>query len=1085
MLFPGLPAVASPAEGLQPQTTQQQSQQVTGRVVDENGEPIVGATVTEKGTANGAITDADGNFKLRVPAGASIEVSYVGYKTLTMKAQPSMTINLTSTEESLNEVVVVGYGVQKKVNMTGSVSAVSFEGLDTKSRPVVDPSQVLANAAPGLQVMQGTGAPNSESFSLNIRGTGTLNSSSPLVLVDGMEQSLSQVNAADIASVSVLKDAASCAIYGNRGANGVILITTKNGSTASGTSVNYDAVFSYDSPLKLIHMVSDYARYMELMNESYENAGNSAQFPQTTIDLWNEAKKNPNGISESGYPNYVAYPNTDWWDEIYKKRWMQKHTVSLSGRSGNTGYSMSLSYTKNPGIVEKTGYERYQARVNLFSDVKPWLRLGTRIWGNMTNKDVNNISGNGDSFFGSLNTTKMLPCTYPYYNGMYGAPEGPQDDPQSHNPLWDAATGTGQDKYTQVYGNWYAELKFLRHFSFKADLYYRDQREEKKSANASIGKFSFSKGAYSTGAADPSELYTYMYNTRDQLYKISGILNYQQTFAEHHDVAAMLGYEEQKYEYRVTDVAKRGLTDANVNDLNAASTPYSTTGYGTKYAARSYFGRANYAFDGKYLFEANFRYDGSSRFSPDHRWGFFPSFSGAWRIVSEKFMEPTRDWLSDLKVRLSWGKLGNNSIGNYDWQALYSTTNYSFGQALSSGIAITAINNLALEWEKTAVTNVGVDFGFLNNRLTGSIDIYNKHTSGILYRPDISMIFGNATAPLSNIAEVTNKGIEMELGWRDHIGEVNYSVKGNFSYNKNEVSKYKGRLESGWNADHTVYTTNIGDVSTGSSTRVVEGHMINEYYMPNVYKGSGQYFASDGSVLPNGGPRDGMIRTENDMKWLQAMQAAGYSFQPKNNIGKNGLWYGEYIYADANGDGIYGNTYDSQFQGCSSQPKYNYGLQMTAEWKGLDFSMDWGGSAGFKLYYYETGRNSSETIYGYAIPEDVGNDHYFYDPQNPNDPRTNLTSSQPRLINLSGSQSAATSSLHLEKGDFIKLRNLTIGYTLPQKYTQKIYIDRIRFFVSGDNLLLISGFSGQDPEMRRSVGYSTMRQLSFGVNVTF
>ena len=1059
----------------------------SGIIRDENG-PVPGAVIVNKTNNETALSDDQGKFSIRGRSGDVLVVNMLGYKDsqFTLSSQTSnLTIGMEIDKTTLDEVVVVGYGVQKKVNMTGSVSSVNFQSLETQSRPITDASQALSSATPGLQVMQGSGAPNSESFSYNIRGTGTLNSSSPLILVDGMEQSISSVNPADIANVSVLKDAASCAIYGNRGANGVILITTKNGSSDGKIIVSYDATISYNEPLKIIHSVSDYVKYMQLMNESYENARNNPQFPQNTIDLWTNAKQHPDELAASGYPNYVAYPNTDWWNEIYKKQWMQKHSISISGKEKRSGYTMSLGYTKNPGIVRSTGYERFQGRINLYSDVTDWLRVGSRIWGHVTNHDVSYVDGNGDGFFNSLNTTKMLPCTYPYYDGKYGAPEGPEDDPQSHNPLWDAAGLTGYDKYTQLYTDWYARIKFLRHFSYDADLYYRDLRQERKSSDASIGKYSFSKDAYSTGASDPSELYTSMTYTRDKLYKLSHILNYSQTFAQTHDVSAMVGYEEQKYNYRITNANKRGLTDANVNDFNAASTPYSSTGYGTEYGARSVFGRANYAYKSKYLFEANFRYDGSSRFASGHRWGFFPSFSAGWRMSEEPWIKKN-EWLSNLKLRASWGKLGNNSIGNYDWQALYSSTNYSFGQSIASGIAVTAINNLSLEWEETAVTNVGVDFGFLSDRLTGTIDVYDKHTSGILYRPDISMIFGNATAPMANIAEVKNNGVEIELGWRDRIGEsFNYSVKGNFSFNKNRVSKYKGKLQRGWNDDHTEYSTNIGDVSTGSGTRVLEGHMINEWYLLNVYKGSGKYFGADGKVLPNGGPKDGMIRTENDMKWLQAMQDAGYSFQPKNNIGKNGLWYGEYIYADANGDGIYGNTYDNEFQNCSTQPKYNYGLTFTADWKGIDFSMTWGGSAGFKLYYYETGRNGSETIYGYTIGDKVANNHYFYDPENPQDPRTNITSKQPRLINLSGSQSSAGSALHLEKGDFLKLRNLTIGYTLPQTLTQKAFINRLRVFASGENLLLFTGFSGQDPEMRKTVGYSTMRQFALGVNVTF
>lgn len=1060
---------------------QQAQRQINGTVTDERGEAIIGANVIEKGTTNGAITDIDGNFSLNVSDNAILQVSYIGYiaQEINIGNRTSLSIQLKEDTQALDEVVVVGYSTQKKVNLTGSVSTVNFD--EVASRPVTDASQILNGASPGLQIMQSSGAPNAESFSYNIRGVGTLNSSGPLILVDGMEQSVSMVNPSDIASVSILKDAASCAIYGNRGANGVILITTKNGTDGK-INITYDGTVSYNEPFKTIHTISDYVRYMELMNESSGNLGNSAMFSQSSIDTWKAANANPDGIAASGYPNYVAYPNTDWWDEIYSNQLMQKHTVSIDGKDTRTGYSMSLSYIDNPGVIKNTGYSRYMARVNLYSDVTGWLRVGTRTWGNVTDQDVS--SSSQDNFFNTINTQKMLPCTYPFYDGKYGAPEGPEDDPQSHNPLWDMALVDGYDKYTQIYTDWYAQAKFLKYFTYNFDFYYNDLRREKKTVDTSIGKYSFSKGAYSTGAADPATLYTYMYYTRENTTKLNHLLNYNQSFGAH-DVSAMIGYEEQKYRKRITDVSKLGLTDAGINDLDAATTPYFSKGNGTEYAARSYFGRVNYAFKSKYLFEFNLRHDGSSRFAPDERWGTFPSFSAGWRINEESWLNST-PWLTNLKLRASWGKLGNNAIDNYEWQSVYSAANYSTGQALTSGIAITSIANSMLTWEETAVTNIGFDFGFLDNKLTGNMDAYNKLTTGILYRPDMYMVMGTATAPRENIAEVTNRGIEFELGWRDNIGkDFSYAVKGQFSFNKNFVSKYKGELKRGWNADRTEYSSNIGDVSTGGTTRVIEGRQINEFYLPNVYKGSGSYFNGDGSVNINGGPKDGMIRTEKDMEWLQAMQAAGYSFQPYNTVAKNALWYGEYIYADANGDGIYGNSYDSEFQGTSTTPKYNFGLQATAYWKDFDFSMSWGGSAGFSLYYYATSRNSSATVYGYAIPDKVANNHYFYDPENPMDPRTNLTSKQPRLVNVSGAQSSASSSLHLEKGDFVKLRNLTLGYTLPKVISKKFYVERLRVYATGENLFAITGFSGQDPEMRTAVGYSTMRQYAFGVNVTF
>lgn len=1066
----------------------QNTRQISGTVVDGAGMPVIGAAVMVPGTTVGAMTDVDGRYTLDLPSDTKVvEVSSIGFVTsvVTLTDAAVYDVALAEDNQLLEEVVVVGYGTQKKVNLTGSVSTVNFEKIGADSRPMFNVNQALAGAIPGLQVMQGSGNPYEEGFSMLVRGTGTLNSSGPLVLVDGMEQGLGNINPADIASITVLKDAASCAIYGNRAANGVLLVTTKNGSAAGKIEVSLDATWSLNQPFKIIHTVSDYATYMELMNESAVNIGGSRVFQQSTIDAWREAKKDPWGRALSGYYNYMAYPNTDWWDVIYQNKLMQKYALSVSGKEKKTGYNLSFSFIDNPGIIENTGYKRFFARVNLYSDITDWLRIGTRIWGYRTDQDKSNVGS-----LTSLNTQKMVPGIYPYSKslGLYGGPEANEEDPQSHNPLWDMNSTRGYTLNTQLFSDFYVKVKFLKHFSYDFDFFYKDYRQEEQSIDNAFGKYSFSNDQYVIPEKDPSTLHTYMYNKRENQVKLSQVLNYAQTIGKH-DVSALLGYEQMTFKYNDFSTNKLGLSEPSVGDLNAAVEPYSSGGYRTEYASRSFFGRATYAYDGRYLFEANLRYDGSSRFAPEHRWGFFPSFSAAWRLSEEPWMKNIKG-LENLKLRASWGKLGNNSIGNYDWQSTYGTSKYSFGGEILNGLAITSIKNYALTWEETAVANIGLDFGFLNNRLTGTVDVYDKLTSGILYTPSMFMVMGTASAPKQNIAEVNNKGIEFEFSWRDQIGkDFHYSITANVSLNRNRVSKYKGLLQEGWTVDPTtgekVWSTNIGDVSTGTTTRVIEGHQINEFYLPDVYTGSGTYWNEDGSVNVNGGPVDGMIRTVNDMEWLRAMIDAGYSFYPQQDIGKAKLWYGEYIYADANGDGQYGTSYDSRFQNVSTTPKYNYGLQFSLGWKGIDFSMSLSGAAGFSIYYYRQASNSSATTYGYAIPQSVADDHYFFDPKNPSDPRTNINSKQPRLAYLSSTQSGASSSLHLEKGDFIKLRNVNLGYTLPSKWTEKVNMKKLRVYISGENLFAITGFSGMDPEMRATEGYSTMRQYAAGINVTF
>lgn len=536
-----------------------QNRQISGTVKDSNGEPVIGAAVLVPNTTNGTSTDVDGRFTLSVPENTlSLEVSAIGYasSTVTLGTASDYSIVLREDTTFLDEVVVVGYGVQKKINVTGSVSSVSFDSESIKSRPMFNASQALSGTMPGLQVMQGSGNPYEEDFSMLVRGTGTLNSSGPLVLVDGMEQGLGNVNPSDIASINVLKDAASCAIYGNRGANGVILITTKNGSSADGKcEVSYDLTLSYNQPFKIIHTVSDMASYMRLYNESCTNIGGIAQFSQNVIDQWVAASKDPWGRAESGYYNYMAYPNTDWWDVIYQNKIMQKHAISASGKVKTMGYNVSLSYIDNPGIIDNTGYKRYFGRVNVYGQVTDWLKIGARIWGYHTDQDNSNVGS-----LTSLNTQKMTPDIYPYSKSLdlYGGPQAYGQDPQAHNPLVDMNSTRGYTKNTQIFTDWYANIKFLKYFNWNTDVYYKDYRQEEQRIDTGIGKYDFQNDSYVIAPADPSELYSYMYNKRENFVKVSSVLNYNQTVKKH-DIAAMFGYEISHFQYRDFSAYKRGL----------------------------------------------------------------------------------------------------------------------------------------------------------------------------------------------------------------------------------------------------------------------------------------------------------------------------------------------------------------------------------------------------------------------------------------------------------------------------------------------------------------------------------------------
>ncbi|WP_279165868.1 SusC/RagA family TonB-linked outer membrane protein [Phocaeicola coprophilus] len=1063
-----------------------QQRTVKGTVVDSEGLPVIGANILVKGTTNGVITDFEGNFLLQVSGDCTLEISFVGYKTQEIKVTSStrhLSVKLEEDTELLDEVVVVGYGTQKKVNLTGSVSSVDFEE-QAKSRPVTNVSNALAGMSAGVQVMQNSGQPGSDGSTIRIRGIGTLNNNDPLVLIDGVEGSMDLVNPQDIENISVLKDAASASIYGSRAANGVILITTKKGKSGK-ISVSYSGRISYAQPTNLIDQVTNYADYMEWINESFENIGQPAHFAQSTIDLWREKSKDPNGLNENGVPNYIAYPNTDWQEYLFGNGVVNDHNVSVSGGSDRLRMQMSAGYLDNPGLVENTGIKRYTLRANVEADITKWLTVGTHTFASQEDKEA----GNFDNANNYLRQT--TPGLYPEWNGAYGYPEAPEESATANSIGAFLNSQDGERHKTNFNTTLFTRITPLKGLSWDFNLNYKRYWEDNSTWTNPYEKVRFSDGTVMSPATAPADMTTYFYNRSDYSYTIQNILRYNTVIAENHDLSVMAGYEEYYYKYEYRSAQKKGLIDSSVHTPSSATEMQSIAGSATDRAHRSFFGRVNYAYKSRYLLEGNLRYDGNSRFHKDYRWGTFPSFSAGWRISEEPFMTATRKWLDNLKLRVSYGSVGNDGgsstdyVGDYDYQSVYSSSRYPLGGVLTSGLASTSLANTILSWETSTMANVGVDFNALRNRLSFTMDAFYGKTTGILYTPSIYLTVGSKSAPTRNLAEMTKKGVEFTLGWQDHVGDFSYSVSGNFSYTPNKVTKYKGEFQAGYDEDGN-YTSNIGDVASSSSSvnPIVEGHIANEYYLKNPYQGTGRGYEVDGI---NGGPVDGMIRTETDMAWLQAMIEEGYTFMPNKTVAKDKIWYGDYIYADYNGDGIYGGTDDREFQGVSSSPKYNFGLQMSAAWKGFDVSMNWAGQAGFKLYWgSSTGYNSPTTRVGVALGTDIAYNHYFYDPENPTDLRTNINAKYGRLVNgESGWQNTETSSLYLFNANYLKLKNLTFGYTFPKNMIKKVYMENLRLYVSIENVFNITNFPGQDPELGASPEYTSVRQFAFGVNLSF
>ena len=1094
---------------------------VTGTVFDDTGMTVIGASVVEKGTTNnGSITDMDGKFSLKVQDDATLVISYIGYVTqeISVKGKTDITVTLQQDNEMLEEVVVVGYGVQKKVNLTGSVASVGADKI--ANRPVTSLGQALAGAAPGVRITQGSGAPGEESISIQVRGPGSFNNSSPLIIVDGVQADMAPLNTDDIESVSILKDASSAAIYGSRAANGVILITTKKGKNNEKPRVTFNAMFASQQPVTDYSLMASTADFMELHNIAKLNAqptsGGNPDYSYSSIEEWRAADANPNGIytnptTGNQIPNWLAYPNTDWAQYLFQPSFYHRYGVNVTGGSANTTYLLSLGYQNNPGTLDNTAMQRFNMRANVETKIADFITFGTQTYGTKEFKDPGSTS--------MTYLQQAYPGINPIYDGKYGASENPEVS-NIDNILQQVAAQGGRNTYTRLNTTWYTNVELplkglVAEAKFNWSQYTR--HDEHYSQNQPRYSFRDSFDTPKEGVSVLDQATTYRYYYESTSYTADLLLRYNNTFGKH-DVGGLFGYEQYRAETTGFSATMQGLIDWGITDITSGAEMYSIGGSAKSVNAMlSYFGRLNYAYDSKYLFEFSFRSDASSKFAPGHRRGFFPSGSAAWRISEEPFFEPIRNIFSNMKLRASYGSLGNTVSGNYDWQALYSSVNNVFNESVQNGLIQASIQNLGLSWEKVTTWNIGLDLGFFDNRLTAEMDYYIRNTSDILTNSVIYKTMGTIDAPMSNTASLRNRGFEINLGWNDRIRDFSYGASLNLGFNKNEITDFQGTLR--WEQDPNTLDiwgnptwryTNLADVSTGGNTRRVEGHMIDEWFLRRPYSGDATYYLADGSVNPNGGPRDGMIRTKADLDWVRAMMDAGYTFNNNlREIGPDGssLWYGDLIMADLNGDGKYGNDDDREFTGKSTTPKVTFGLNLYAQWKGIDVSMVWSGR--FGSYHYLKGRGANENMITNIkdqLPGDAWDKFYFYDAEaaynglitdedgvirgttyDPaTDPNASINGKYPRLLTSGGT--APSSTYYLQNTSFVKLKSLQIGYTLPKKWLSKAHIENLRIFLTGENLLTFKhkGFEGVDPELGSSlVVYPIARMFSGGISLTF
>lgn len=1044
--------------------------QVKGTVVSGTDDfPLPGVSVVVKGTTKGVITDIDGNFVISVPSNAVLSFTYIGFKSQEVPVEGKTTLNVVLYEdtETLEEVVVVGYGVQKKSVVTASIAKVSADDLENKAPVRMD--NALKGLAAGVDVTSSSGQPGA-SPRVRIRGIGTINNSDPLYIVDGMPISggLDFVNPNDIESIEVLKDAASGAIYGARAANGVILVTTKKGKLGK-TSINYNFSYGWQSAWKRRDVTSA-TDYAILQNEKYMNGGQAPLY----ADPYNLTDINGNPVTGFG---------TDWQDAVFNDGApVVNHDVTISGATEKVNYYLSLGYYSQEGIVGgnygQSNYDRLTIRsntsYNLIDATKERSFLNKLdLSVNMAYMRTHSTGVSENSEFGSilgsaLYLSPILPITVSgaaadelvnYYETadpnnpskvLYELPRDPNGNiytvpgyfgsyNEMNNPLA-MMTLNPQKNYSHKFVPKFSidlqlwdNLKY--HFSYSADMAFWGYDA------ATISKF------YLSGNNNASHTSATANRQKNVTWQIENTLTYDKTFGKH-TIGVVLGQSALKYKgdqlggsrWNLVNPLKPSIDYAtgNVVDGTAQFSVYGAPF--VEHTMASMFGRLSYNYDERYMVQATVRRDGSSRFGPNNKYGIFPSFSAGWNVMNEAFMEGTRDWLSNLKVRFSWGKNGNDNIADFGYTSLTAMgNNVLFGKdAIKwNGSKASRLSNPDLKWEESEQTDIGIDLGFFNGALTASIDYYIKKTNGMIIEMPIPSYVGE-TKPLGNVGDMENKGVEFELGYKWNIGDAHFSVKGNATYLKNTLK------------------------NLGNDTGYIDLDGI-------------QGLSGGGTRGSNGQPFPYFFGYKTDGVFQNMAEVQAYVNKDGGLIMPDAV-PGDVRFVDVNGDGQI--TADDRTNIGNGTPDWTYGLNLNADWKGFDFNIFFQGVAGNEVFDGTFRSDVSSGNYpSWMLGRWTGE---------------GTSNKYPRLA-LGDDTNWQVSDLYVCDGSYFRLKNITLGYTLPQNLTRKVCIERLRVYVQAENLATWTKYWGFDPEISSgatSLGvdrgvYPQARTFTIGANISF
>ena len=1039
---------------------------VKGVVNDAMG-PVIGASIVEKGnTGNGTITDIDGNFSLNVSSNSTLIVSFVGYKAqeIPVAGKTFFTIDLKEDNEMLEEVVVVGFATQKKVNLTGSVGTATAK--DIEARPVANAVQALQGVIPGLNISNsGNGGELNATKSIDVRGTGTVgkdasgnafSSGSPLILIDGMEGDLNSINPQDIESISVLKDAAASSIYGSRAPFGVVLVTTKSGKSGR-AQINYNMNMRYSTPIKMPDMANSY-EFVNLFDDAeYNGSGKhlyTDEYRQFVYDfMTGESDDYIWGNGSGGKWNYdYSANNVNWLKEYYRNTApSQEHNVSVSGGSDKMTYYLSANYMTQEGFMRygTEDYDRYTITAKISAQLTKALKVDySNRW---VRTDYERPTYMNDDFYNHI-LRRARPVRAVYDPNGYLMSDinyiCVMRDGGSHNEQKDAMAQQLKITVTPL-KNW----NIIGEMNIKTDnnwnhweqfvvySHYKDNPENTYTALTSANKDQVSEYSLKTTYLNPT-----VYS------------NYNFSLKEKHNFTVLGGFQAEIMKYRDMEGARTGLvtTDLPVLNLTTDADSYTLKGLYKNWKNAGFFGRINYDYNGKYLVEGNLRYDGSSRFRRGNRWILTPSFSLGWNVARENFWEKLADVVEVFKLRVSYGELANQNTTSWypTYQTLGVTTNggkWLQNGALTSVASVPGLISTSLSWEKIKNTNIGFDFGALNNRLTGSFDYFWRKTKNMV-GPGVELpaILG-ATVPSTNNTDLTTFGWELSIGWRDKVGELGYGVKLNISDNQTRIDKYPNP------------TNSLSKYMAGELTGDIYG-----YTTIGIAKTQEEMDAHIAS-LPKGG------QTAIGSKWEA----------------------GDIMYADINGDGKIdngSNTLDDMGdlkKIGNNTPRFRTGITLDAQWKGFDFSMFW---QGVLKRDFDPGENSmvfwgttgSGQWWSTSFKDHMD---YFRAEDTASPLGANVNAYYPRP--LFNNKNHKTQTAYLQNAAYMRLKNLQLGYTLPKSLINKIGLQNVRVYVSGENLLTITGLSDtMDPETagigkQGGTVYPLSRVYSFGLSVNF